>query len=641
LLWNLLNLRKGKLKKMDESEIEKYLFDPENPQGCEGYRALEKLVLHSSTACVIDPFFLLHYLRDQIFSREIMRRLYKKPNNLASLDIFELMDLYIQNYSETEFWEFWEEEISSKSYNLEKFQSVFHSFSMAGFKKKKGVGQVIEIQEMEWIDFELLRSLISIPRRTFPRKYAYSPRHYDPQDHNLVLFSSSVEFLDSIIFNHRRGILATTTESFSNLKNQIDVLGNEIELNFNLIVFNDPQDILLLIDELWFKKIRKQGLGRGKRSIATLEKCEIKNYFSIDSADLSKLGKRKEIYFLGENGDGKTLILQAMVLSLVGNGKEGRILDFLKTPDNRKPLLKSEDSEGEVRQFNFDGRKKTKSHPTILGYGVNRNRYTNEENKEDLGYFSLFSPNEELTNPVHWLKQLDYAEKAEEEDALSLDMAKKMLMEIMGGDIESIDVSPKGVSFVERGTELTFEKLSDGFRSVIVWLCDLVARLYNSQPHVTDIKNFQGIVLVDEIGLMLHPKWQYSFVKKLRTWFPKIQFFFTTHSPTVVLGASEDAVFYKVYKEDGATKITDPITDLSGYGANALLTSPLFDLETAVTRGTNPDEVSSDDYPDMRLNRAIKERIHEYKKENKEWDKELDRIIEEELAKYGAANDQG
>ena len=60
-------------------------------------------------------------------------------------------------------------------------------------------------------------------------------------------------------------------------------------------------------------------------------------------------------------------------------------------------------------------------------------------------------------------------------------------------------------------------------------------------------------MLVDEIGVYLHPKWQYTIVRKLRSWFPLVQFIFTTHSPIVIMGASKDAAFYKVYKEGGVT----------------------------------------------------------------------------------------
>jgi len=81
---------------------------------------------------------------------------------------------------------------------------------------------------------------------------------------------------------------------------------------------------------------------------------------------------------------------------------------------------------------------------------------------------------------------------------------------------------------------------------------------------VENIVDFQGVVLIDEIELHLHPKWKYNFMKKLRETFPLIQFIVTTHSPTVLLGASEEAVFYKIYKEDGEVQISNQIAN-KGY----------------------------------------------------------------------------
>ena len=66
--------------------------------------------------------------------------------------------------------------------------------------------------------------------------------------------------------------------------------------------------------------------------------------------------------------------------------------------------------------------------------------------------------------------------------------------------------------------------------------------------------------MVDEIDLHLHPKWQRVIIGKLRKIFPNIQFVFTTHSPTIIQGASDDAVIFRVYrnKKDGKTRISDP-----------------------------------------------------------------------------------
>jgi len=156
------------------------------------------------------------------------------------------------------------------------------------------------------------------------------------------------------------------------------------------------------------------------------------------------------------------------------------------------------------------------------------------------------------------------------------------------------------------GGKITFNELSEGYKSTVIWLYDLLSRLMENQPEINELSKFKAIVLVDEVDLYLHPKWKYDFVYSLRKVFEDIQFIMITHSLVTVLGASDDAVFYKVYKEDGDTKITEPITDISEYTANILTTSPLFEMQSAKARAFNENNLlSSDDYQAHELNKSI------------------------------------
>jgi predicted ATP-binding protein involved in virulence len=219
-----------------------------------------------------------------------------------------------------------------------------------------------------------------------------------------------------------------------------------------------------------------------------------------------------------------------------------------------------------------------------------------------------------LQEPTKWLQYLhtkDLERKSNEEDVeafLNLDKAKKLLNDLLEEKV-TIKVTADEVRFTERGSEnVKFEQLSDGYKSILIWVCDLVSRLSRNQPNVTKLENFHGVVLVDEVGLHLHPKWEASLVQKLRTWFADIQFIFTTHSPIIILNASKDAVVYRLYKEDGVTKISDqyPCDELSDLMLNSLITSPLFDLESATMRFYQADKDDLDTSDDFRLGRLRK-----------------------------------
>ena len=143
------------------------------------------------------------------------------------------------------------------------------------------------------------------------------------------------------------------------------------------------------------------------------------------------------------------------------------------------------------------------------------------------------------------------------------------------------------MTFTEKGSEVSFEQLSAGYRGVITIICDMIARLSEKQQ-VEHIKDFQGIVLIDEVELHLHPKWQYSFMNKLREIFPLIQFVVTTHSPTVLLGAGMEAVYYQIYKEDGIVKISKQ-KDVKNDFLNDIQ-SDIFGFDVNYERINNPSK---------------------------------------------------
>lgn len=81
---------------------------------------------------------------------------------------------------------------------------------------------------------------------------------------------------------------------------------------------------------------------------------------------------------------------------------------------------------------------------------------------------------------------------------------------------------------------LSISQLSDGERSFLAILGDMVRRLALANPDLDDPLQGYGIVLIDELELHLHPTWQRRIVANLRDTFPNIQFIGTTHSPFVI-----------------------------------------------------------------------------------------------------------
>ena len=90
---------------------------------------------------------------------------------------------------------------------------------------------------------------------------------------------------------------------------------------------------------------------------------------------------------------------------------------------------------------------------------------------------------------------------------------------------------------------LDVDQLSDGERGLLALVLDVARRLSQANPSLDDpLSEGHAVVLIDEIDLHLHPKWQRQIVHNLTKTFPRCQFIATTHSPQVVASVEPDQV---------------------------------------------------------------------------------------------------
>jgi hypothetical protein len=101
--------------------------------------------------------------------------------------------------------------------------------------------------------------------------------------------------------------------------------------------------------------------------------------------------------------------------------------------------------------------------------------------------------------------------------------------------------------------------LSQGYQSTVAWVADLIGHMiWEAGPSVS-LNEMEGLVLIDEIDLHLHPTWQVELVSTLKRVFPRVQFVATTHSPMVLPGLQTDEVVVLGFDEEGnVTKIDIP-----------------------------------------------------------------------------------
>jgi len=330
-----------------------------------------------------------------------------------------------------------------------------------------------------------------------------------------------------------------------------------------------------------------------------LEAIKIKEYFSIVDMEIEDLKGKKEIYFVGENGDGKTVLLQAIALALKGDEYEILAEDYIKNIKNNMELS-TKDSRYPNEYKNY------KNVKNLFAYGINRNKVSsNEEDTNVTSYSGLFD-----TPSIYKTTLLKDVESFLLQETDLVKEFKKQMSFLMDEKFQII----KTDNGLEYGDIKQFSMLSEGYKTTLIWLSDLVSRLIENdkENEVQKLADFKAIVLIDEVDLYLHPRWKYDFMNKLRNIFQNIQFIMTTHSLVTILGASEDAVFYKVYKEGGETKVAEQVDNISYYTSDILMTSPLFNLKTIKSRQFDERErVSSDDYIYHRIHKKIKKQLNE------------------------------
>lgn len=95
----------------------------------------------------------------------------------------------------------------------------------------------------------------------------------------------------------------------------------------------------------------------------------------------------------------------------------------------------------------------------------------------------------------------------------------------------------------KRGKKLIVNQLSDGEKCLMAMVGDLARRLAIANPVIDDPLKGSGVILIDEIDLHLHPKWQQMIVPKLLKVFPNCQFLMSTHSPSILANVKHESLF--------------------------------------------------------------------------------------------------
>ncbi|WP_318507169.1 AAA family ATPase [Bacillus sp. T3] len=118
---------------------------------------------------------------------------------------------------------------------------------------------------------------------------------------------------------------------------------------------------------------------------------------------------------------------------------------------------------------------------------------------------------------------------------------------------------------------LEVNQLSNGEKVTLAMIGDLARRLALANPSLENPLEGEGIVLIDEIELHLHPAWQREIINLLQSTFPNIQFILSTHSPQVLGELSDAEIFFVTQEEDGEEIKVRSVPSLFGKDSNMIL----------------------------------------------------------------------
>ena len=132
------------------------------------------------------------------------------------------------------------------------------------------------------------------------------------------------------------------------------------------------------------------------------------------------------------------------------------------------------------------------------------------------------------------------------------------------------------VKVINDGTEINIFNISKGQQVYVSLIADIARRLISLNPDISNPLHGQGVILIDEIELHLHPDWQQNIVLNLKNTFPNIQFIMTTHSPQVLSTVAKKHIRVLGENFEGNECIESPLSESYGSSTTDVLQSIMF-----------------------------------------------------------------
>lgn len=351
------------------------------------------------------------------------------------------------------------------------------------------------------------------------------------------------------------------------------------------------------------KRLRETS-GRTETS-GYITRIELINFKAIRKLDLDfRVADQDNVawrVFLGENGVGKTTVLQAIALALGGTKNLGvagqNFSDLLNQsqltqPESTVKVWLSSSNEPVHLRISSSGLSYEGSHQGaeifLRAYGPTRllpapgNVAQASGKKHGKRVIqNLFDPYAPLCDVTPWLAGL--TDQNFQRVALTLkDILKlptrRLILKRNGGNVAAVEAG---------GKMLPLNLMSRGQQAAVALAVDIMAGIMDARERLNqgkaprDFRQATGVVLLDEIDAHLHPRWKMEIVPSLRRAFPRIQFLAATHEPLCLRGLKAKEI---VVMQRDARKVWAEVCEVSpdGWRVDQILTSEMFGLHSTI-----------------------------------------------------------
>lgn len=352
-----------------------------------------------------------------------------------------------------------------------------------------------------------------------------------------------------------------------------------------------------------------------------IKEIHIENFRCIENLEIANADPKMNL-IVGVNGSGKTSVLDSLAIALswmiarmkstsargsVPTDKDVRLgskapCSITVTTDNgvcwsvrkskafsaRKKLAAYKTDLGEVSVLAdqiVTGAEKGGSVPVLMYYPVERaiamvpvNLHKSEPVIWDV-YKDALSGNSNFRSFFEWYRRQEDIENEMIRDEASYRdpslSAVRKAVALFFPDFSELRVRrrPQQAMVLKKGNEtIEFTQLSQGEKCYLSLVCDIARRLSIANPGLENPLEGDGIILIDEVDLHLHPKWQSEVASRLMQVFPNCQFFLSTHSAIVL----SDILKRQIIPISGGRRI-DVAFEPYGKQANYILNS-YFDM---------------------------------------------------------------